>query len=82
MHLSVEMIRPVTPDAAVEEIELCIDRRALEYLVQQLQHLKYAGDHFHLFSDEWGTGELSLKTFMPNSVPAHHLRVTLVEPSE
>ena len=61
------------------EVELYLDRNALQDLLLQLSHLKKPGDHCHFMTPTWGGGELSEEPSVEGNTIADHLRITLVE---
>ena len=61
------------------EVEIYLDRGALEELVQQLQHLKEPGDHCHFMTPTWGGKELQDEPHIQGNVIADHMKITLVE---
>jgi hypothetical protein len=61
------------------EVELYLDKHALQDLLQQLSHLKNPGDHCHFMTPTWGGSELSEEPLIEGNAIVDHLRVTLVE---
>lgn len=61
------------------EVELYLDRNALQDLLLQLGHLKEPGDHCHFMTPTWGGSELSEVPSVEGNTIADHLRITLVE---
>ena len=61
------------------EVELYLDKHALQDLLLQLSHLKNPGDHCHFMTPTWGGSELSEEPSVPSNTIADHLRITLVE---
>lgn len=63
-------------DVSVEQLDVRLSSWALDDLILQLQRLRQQkNDHFHLFTEDWGTGPLtnappSSRTF--NMVTFHH----------
>lgn len=70
-------------DKKFDLLYLHVDKAGLDYLLSQLEHIRRKLDqnqveHFHLFSEDWGDGTLSISD-MGNSKgegrPIHQLNV-------
>ena len=66
------------------EVHLFLDAEGRDEFIERLKELEFPKDtksheHFHLFSEEWGTGDLSvLNSSMREAIglePVHHLKV-------
>jgi len=74
-----EKLLSVECDASREVVELHMDRRGLEYLIDVLTRLQHASppEHLHLMSPEWGGDGLTGLPQNPDYVAAKHLKVCL-----
>ena len=61
------------------EVEIYLDKNALQDLLLRLSQLKTTGDHCHFMAPAWGGNELSEKPMIHGNVIANHLKITLVE---
>lgn len=61
------------------EVEIYLDKSALQDLLFQLNQLETAGDHCHFMAPAWGGNELSETPMIEGNVIANHLKITLVE---
>ncbi len=62
-----------------DEIEIYFDRKGLDYLSSQLNHIREGkNDHVHLMSESWGLGNLDEQKHKENNRIVHHLRFTLM----
>lgn len=70
-------------DADGQQVFVHLDRAGVDHLIRQLEHIRKGLDandcpHVHLFSSEWGDGELSISTAMDQGQagrPIHHLKI-------
>jgi hypothetical protein len=76
MTFTVEVKNIQQPDRL--ELELYLDREALEDLLKQLTFLKAKGDHAHFFTASWGGMPLTELKQHEEHTLVNHLRVTLV----
>ena len=60
------------------EVELYLDRTALQSLVAQFAFLKELGDHLHFFTDAWGGHGLDETPAVEGTEIINHLRITLL----
>ncbi len=60
------------------EVELYLDREALDDLIHQLSFLRTQGDHAHFFTPSWGGMPLSDQKQRDENTLVHHLRIGLV----
>jgi len=64
------------------QVHLHADLGGVDFLIGELEKIKKQllaeeCPHTHLFSEEWGGGELSVSTMLDNrqGLPVHHLKV-------
>ncbi len=74
-----EKLLSVESDARRESVELHMDRRGLNYLIDILTQLRDepSPEHLHLMSAEWGGDGLTGSPQNPEYVAAKHLKVCL-----
>ncbi len=74
-----EKLLSVESDASREIVELHVDRRGLDYLIDMLTQLRDepSPEHLHLMSPEWGGDGLTGSPQNPEYVAAKHLKVCL-----
>ena len=60
-----------------EQVYIYLDDAGLDEFIKDLQALRSAdaSDHFHYFSEDWGTGELETGIIGDGFRPVHHLKV-------
>lgn len=75
MTFTVEVKNAQQPDRC--EVELYLDREAVEDLIRQLSFLKSKGDHAHFFTPSWGGTPLSDQKQNDENTLINHLRITL-----
>ena len=70
-------------DNEKQQVCLHVDKNGVDRLIQELKHIKSSIDendcpHSHMFSSEWGDGELSISTQLDedsNGNSIHHLKI-------
>lgn len=74
-----EKLLSVEADATREIVELHVDRRGLDYLIEMLNRLRNepSPEHVHLMSPEWGGDGLTGPRQNPEYLAAKHLKVCL-----
>jgi hypothetical protein len=75
MIFTVEIKSVEQPDRC--EVELYLDREALDDLIKQLTFLKSVGDHAHFFTPSWGGAPLSESKQQEENTLVNHLRITV-----
>ena len=75
MTFTVEIKGVQQPDRC--EVELYLDREAIEDLIKQLSFLKSKGDHAHFFTPSWGGTPLTELKQKEENTLVNHLRITL-----
>ena len=76
MSLSVEIKDIARHFENAAEVEVYLDKKGLEDLLNQLSRLKKEGDHLHFMSPAWGGHELTDKPYVEGNVVMPHLRIT------
>jgi hypothetical protein len=79
MMFTVELKDSDKLKAGEAELELYLDRAALDDLVQQLSFLRVPGDHAHFMTPSWGGHELAEGVKRRGNTILHHLRISLIE---
>lgn len=71
-------------DREAPEVQIFLDRAGLAFLKQEIDRLaqREPSEHFHLFSANWGGGELTDKAVQDKVICADHLKVTLLYESQ
>jgi Immunity protein 32 len=75
MTFTVEIKSVDQPDRC--EVELYLDREAVEDLIKQLSFLKSKGDHAHFFTPSWGGMPLTEGKQQEENTLVNHLRITV-----
>lgn len=60
------------------QVEVFLDRDALEDLVKQLGFLSESGDHAHFFTPAWGGNSLTEEVQNKGNLLVNHFKITLV----
>lgn len=76
MTFTVEIKDVQQPDRC--EVELYLDREAIEDLIKQISFLESSGDHAHFFTSAWGGNPLTEAKHKDENTLVNHLRITLV----
>jgi hypothetical protein len=68
-------------DTPVDTVHIAVDRESLDRFIRTLEKLRSlkVGEHVHLMSEEWGLGDLTTATRVPDNLPVHHLRIDLID---
>ena len=75
MTFTVEIKAVDQPDRC--EVEIYLDREAIDDLINQLSFLKAKGDHAHFFTPSWGGTPLTEIKQKEENILINHLRITL-----
>ncbi len=75
MLFTVELKDATSHKEGKTEVELYLDKEALEDLVKQLSFLKKEGDDLHFMTQSWGSGQLSEDKQNPTNTIINHLKI-------
>jgi hypothetical protein len=68
----------VRPSSDCAEVFVYLDRAGLDYLIKELSGLRWpTNEHFHMFSEAWGSNELTEERTELTSLPARHVKFFL-----
>ena len=76
--MSARLSFELKPSDDCAEILVYMDRAGLDYLIKQLSNLRWPdNEHFHMFSEAWGSNELTEERSEKTSLPARHVKFFL-----
>ena len=76
--MSARLSFEVKPSGDCAELFVYMDRAGLDYLIKELTRLRWPdNEHFHMFSEAWGSTELTEERSERTSLPARHVKFFL-----
>lgn len=63
------------PVDAPEIVDIRLNETGRQRLIAELQALNEQSDHFHMFTEDWGSDELRNRPYEPGDQVVHHLKV-------
>ena len=81
MRSRITVVVDPSPDGAPDKVEIYLNEAGLAKLLDELRGLSEQNDHFHMFTEDWGSDELMNRAYSPSQHVVHHLKV-LFRPDE